>query len=79
MQHFKQRASERYRVELNHEGRRKIVSDIKNGKAEFVRSQSNRVTHWKVNVDGVTMYVLYDKERHSLITALPARGSPKLI
>ena len=42
-----------------------------NRNVEFVERQSNRVTVWDVQIDGIVARVVYDKNRQNIITILP--------
>lgn len=69
--HAKQRAKERYGVDLNHDDRNKIVGMIQKNEAEFVGKQSNNRTLWRVSYQDKSLNVVYDKARNSMCTVLP--------
>lgn len=69
--HFCRRLLERYGVEAGASMAQEIARKIRQGKGKFLDRQSNRVTIWSVEVNGVDMRVVYDKERHQVVTALP--------
>lgn len=70
--HAKRRAHERFGLELTKDKRKAIIRMIQENKAQFVRKQSLRVSHWVVEFEGVKMPVVYDSKRHTLATVLPA-------
>src|SRR5271157_4892951 len=69
--HAKKRAEQRYGVELNHEDRLNVVKLIQSGEADFVAKQSNTRSLFKVDYEGSSLNVVYDKVRHALRTVLP--------
>jgi hypothetical protein len=80
--HAKRRLSERYGISLCwgqfHALMDKLVSQIQTGKAVCLGRQSNRVTIWKVQVphwmdqdQTVDAPVVYDSERHQIVSFLP--------
>jgi AICAR transformylase/IMP cyclohydrolase PurH len=72
-QHAKQRAEERYGINLNKHARREIVKMIQENseQAQFVEKQSNSRSLWKVNYRDTSLNVVYDKSRSTLATVLP--------
>lgn len=72
--HTKRRAPERYDgAILSRNDIRAIAQNIKDGKGVFLKKQSNRVTEWEVSHNNILWRVLYDKNRHVIITCLPPR------
>lgn len=69
--HAKHRAAARYDLFLTDQNLEAIVVQIQTGKAHFVGRQSNRVTHWDVQVEGKLARVVYDKARGQITTFLP--------
>lgn len=69
--HAKQRAGERYGLNLNKEARHEIVSLIQTNQAEFVGKQSNTRTLWRVQYQEQSLNVVYDKARSTMCTVLP--------
>jgi hypothetical protein len=69
--HAKRRAQERFGLEVNHEQYRELVRQIQVGKAQFIERQFRSRTHWWVTIDGKQARVVYDKDRHTIITFLP--------
>lgn len=48
-----------------------LVRQIQTGQAQFVRRQSNRVTHWRMEIAGKPVIAVYDKRRKMIVTFLP--------
>lgn len=71
--HLKERARERLGIELNRDARRALVADIQQGRAAFLRRQSNRVTLWSLTINGVGCVGVYDKQRKTLVTVWVVR------
>lgn len=72
--HVRRRARDRYGVRLVRDDLEAIVDQIvdNDGRAWFVKKQSNRVSHWLVLYRGEMLAVVYDKNRRELATVLPA-------
>lgn len=73
--HFRNRVNERFGLNLRQE---EIVmaihaschGKVHNGiKARFIRKRTNRITLWEIEMNGLTMTVVYDKIRKNLVTA----------
>lgn len=71
IKHTKRRAKERYGLHLKEEDIKNIVNLIQKQKAEYILTESLRVTWWIVHYLGKELKVLYDKKRKTLITVLP--------
>ena len=69
--HARKRAYERHGISLHKDLETKIVKAIQAGDGEHVETQSNSRTKWRVNADGKTITVIYDKNRGCLVTVLP--------
>lgn len=69
--HAKQRAMERYGIDLNRHKREQIIRMIQNGQAECVRKQSLRVSIFSVQFEDKEVIVVYDKQRKTLASFLP--------
>ena len=69
--HAKKRALQRYGVNLPTTAQAAIVKLIQKGQARWLKTQSNRVTHWAVEWEGKILPVVYDKLRKQLVTVLP--------
>lgn len=70
--HAKRRFIERYGLEVNRKDLRFMINQIQNGKAKLIERQSHRVSKWRVKFADRNVYVVYDKMRKSIVTALPA-------
>ncbi len=70
-EHAKLRLHQRYGIVTNRFGLAELVKEIQAGRATFVQRQSNRVTVFDVPFRGQTVRCVYDKMRHSIVTALP--------
>ncbi len=77
--HAQKRLKERYGLDLTEAEYRSLGKKIRRGKAEFIKRQSLRVTHWNVDFKDQKIRVVYDKIRHQVITALPLETAPKTI
>lgn len=73
--HAKRRASERYGLTLNRHEMRGIVTQIRRGKAKFLSRESNRLTHWIAKIHGNDTRIVYDSERHTIVTFLPPENA----
>lgn len=71
--HARQRAKERFGVNLKNKDLATLVTMIQKGNAEFLRRQSKRVTIWRVRYAEKTMVVVYDTLRHMIVTFLGRR------
>lgn len=73
--HAKQRAEERYGLNLNKEARHEIVQMIQTNQAEFVGKESNTRTLWRVQYQEQSLNVVYDKARSTMCTVLPKEAA----
>lgn len=69
--HFKKRIRERYGENFSEQDIKNIIRLIQEDKATLIETQSNRVSKFKVIYKNVEIDVCYDKNRKTLITALP--------
>jgi hypothetical protein len=78
--HAKRRAAERYGVILDKDMYQQLCRDIQENRGECLGKQSNRLTVWRINVIATTDFgdqvpttaeVVYDKQRHRIVTFLP--------
>jgi len=69
--HAKQRAYQRYGWNLNKHDLNLLAKRIQRGDGRFVERQSNRVTVWDIDINGETARVIYDSQRHQIVTFLP--------
>ena len=72
--HAKNRAKERFGIDMNADVHREIVDIIQKNKAKFVQRQSNRVTIWDVDYRYYKLRVVYDKNRGQVVTFLNRDG-----
>ncbi len=73
--HAKQRAKERYGINLNKQARHEIVQMIQTNQAEFVGKESNSRTLWRVQYQDQSLNVVYDKARSTMCTVLPKEAA----
>ncbi|MGL4461283.1 MAG: hypothetical protein ACRC1K_03950 [Planctomycetia bacterium] len=75
--HFKRRASARYDLDVNRHLYREMVQMIQNNKAVLINRQSNRVALYRINLlnPALSILVIYDRNRKTLVTALPEAKS----
>jgi hypothetical protein len=69
--HAKRRAYERYGLTLNRLDLRGMVQQIQGGRAVFVERESLRLTRWIVVVHDLHVTVVFDAQRHAIVTCLP--------
>lgn len=69
--HAQRRFAERYGVGLSALDMRQLVCQITSGKATLLERQSRHVSVWAVRFDGEILPVVYDRERHVIVSALP--------
>lgn len=69
--HARRRIEQRYGVSINRHKMRDFVLKIQNNDCVHVETQSNRVTVKKVLFEGTEYKVVYDKNRHVVVTFLP--------
>ena len=74
LKHSLQRASLRAGADLKQHEYNKLLTDIQDGNAEFVERQSNRVTKFKVELEGKEFIAVYDKHRKVIVTFLYPEG-----
>lgn len=74
IKHAKFRAKTRFGVDLTPALRKRIVTDIQNGRASFIGRSSNRVTIWRYMLPKgngfVSCRVVYDKYRKNIATVM---------
>lgn len=68
--HAKNRAKERFGINLNAKARQQVVRDIQNNRATFLFRQSNRLSCFLVSIDGVEAAAIYDRQRANIVTLL---------
>lgn len=62
---------ERFGVWIGSKQMREMIRDIQEGRAVCRAKQSNRLSVFNVDYAGQKVAVVYDKQRKSLVTALP--------
>ncbi len=72
--HAKKRFLERTGHELLTADLEAIILQIQQGRAVFVKKQSNRVSHWEVDHQGTPLRVVYDKSTKQIVTILLKGG-----
>lgn len=68
--HARRRFGERLDVDLTDSEYRAVIAAIASGASTFVERQSLRVTVHDVEVRGKTCRVVYDSQRHVVVTVL---------
>jgi hypothetical protein len=67
----RRRARERYALNLHQDAQQQIIRRIEDGEARFVRRESQRVSLWEVEHDGLRLPIVYDRKRKTIVTVLP--------
>ena len=63
---------ERYGITLTDHELQDLLRKIRVGEGTFVARVTNRISAWDLVTEaGVTLRVLYDKQRHQIATCLP--------
>lgn len=79
--HAKQRAFERYGLNLSTSDLNGIKNQIQCGNAQHIEAQSNRVSVFTLNMAGTDVPIVYDTQRHTVVSFLPTEylvtGNPK--
>ena len=68
--HFRKRLFERYGLLVNKQELRNINILIKSGKAKHILTESCSRSHFLVEVKNTPVYVVYNKNLHTCVTAL---------
>jgi hypothetical protein len=71
--HTKRRVMERYGLTVNRCVRIQMVKQIQKGTGKFVERRSKARTVWYVKIGNDYVKVVYDKDRHEILTALPQK------
>jgi hypothetical protein len=69
--HAKLRAEERYGLHLSNSDLNGIKNQIQEGTAQFMERQTNRVSVFSVTMNNCSMPVVYDNQRHQVVSFLP--------
>lgn len=73
--HAKRRAKSRFGLDLNQNQYLEMVKRIQNNvDCVFLEKQSNRVSFFALKNEGVWLPIIYDKERKTIVTILPAEA-----
>lgn len=75
-QHAIRRCNERLGISLSDHDYDLIVKQIQENEAVFHSKQSNRVSRFKVTVQGVETIAVYDKHRKTIVTFLTENIDP---
>ena len=76
--HALRRCAERLGINLTDKAYNELVDDISNNRAVFHSKQSNRVSRFKVTIDGTEVIAVYDKHRKTIVTFLHENPDPFL-
>lgn len=71
VKHAKRRFKARLGLRLTPKLYAAMIQNIQDGDAELVEKQSNRVSIFKVELDGNKLSVVYDKNTKAIVTVLP--------
>jgi hypothetical protein len=69
--HAKRRFKQRLGEELPNSDYKKCVALIKNNKCNFVGRYSLRVSYWTTTINGKEVKIVYDNNRHRIVTFMP--------
>lgn len=64
------RAFQRFGIKLDRNTHTQILSKIQTGQAVFISKQSNRVSLFWVDYNGMKLKIVYDKERKLIVTVM---------
>ena len=68
--HAKRRALERFGIRLSDKGVAELIQTIQSNGAQFVRRESNRVAVYRMEIDGASALVVYDRSRKTIVTVM---------
>lgn len=69
--HAKNRIYERYGITLNQQTYHSLVKQIQANKAVFVGRETPSRTKWIISYEGQQIPVIYDSNKHTIVTFLP--------
>lgn len=69
--HFRKRVFERFGIRVTREEEDELVARIMANLLHSVGRQSNNKTVYRLEVQGKEFFAIYDKQRHTFVTALP--------
>ncbi len=73
-QHAQRRACQRYGLTVGPRKYEELCKKIQQQDCVFLEKQSNRVTMFAVQMEEQWLPVIYDKDRHSIVTFLPKQA-----
>jgi hypothetical protein len=68
--HAKSKLKKRFGMTLTKERRAEIIDNIQMGRYKLVLKQSRRVSIWQAEIENRLMHIVYDKDRHQIVTFL---------
>lgn len=68
--HARRRAMARFGITFGRGRQAEAIRQIQSQKARFLKRQSNRVSIWEVEVEGVKMVAVYDASRKAIATVM---------
>lgn len=77
--HAKNRAKERYGIDINRHDQRTLVDMIKTRQTVCLEIQSNRISIHKLKFKDTVIKIVYDKTRSTIVSFLPLEDRPKSI
>ena len=69
--HTRLRLAERYGLDVSSADVFQMAKRIAHGQATLVTRQSRHVAHWQLDYQGQSLLLVFDRQRRSIITALP--------
>lgn len=69
--HTKRRLAERYGLEVSIDEIFQMAKSIAHGHGTLIAHQSRHVDHWQLVYQGQALRLVFDRQRRSIITALP--------
>jgi hypothetical protein len=78
--HTRRRLAERYGLHATSADIFRMVKLLAHGQATLVERQSRHVGRWRLDYQGQALFLVFDSQRRSIITALPplARTTERL-
>lgn len=73
--HTKRRLAERYGLEVSSDEIFQMAKSIAHGHGTLIAHQSRHVDHWQLVYQGQPLRLVFDRQRRSIITALPSTPS----
>ena len=69
--HARRRLAERFGIRITNAELDALANNIRQGIGECLGRQSNRVTIWKIELEGRLMKCAYDKRTKEIVTFMP--------